>query len=540
MRTFSTSLLAVAFALGFASCSNDNNEPDDKKTGASVTVDSITHPWYSNGAMNVIAGSSATIDASHVQVSITPPQEYTLEFVPEENESFTFTSGGVLTGLVEGDDVGEINIRVLASDGKVLTSKKITVNVVGILVSINHTSYVNDTFRVVAGSSIMLKASNVTIVPANEAYSIKFAQKTTRYFTLSGMGSLSGVLNGTGAIEVLVMNGSDTVKVQPFNVKVSPNPSWVTAVKVVKDDERTIYFESSKTETPTPFAEYFKVEGGVNRTLRYTSSNPTVATVDESTGMVTVHNVPYYAFIKATAIDGSEIADSVRVTTARKFSGQSCDWNLCNILSSSTKEDSRYVSCKVWDGNVATSWVYRMQKTFTRNRYPGITFLRGVYGKDPDPTKEEYNLMAPDFVTGGVPIPKKENTWGVWAANMDALQTLKKIIVTRGFYTDEKGRKIYQSGTMYLELWDNNSATSTLVKLGKQPFTSKSNENEWVIDLTKSFEKWDVGTDASLGTVSYPDGVTGTELQMMFSTEKAELADDGNYYWAIADVLLFE
>ncbi|MDR1342843.1 MAG: hypothetical protein LBK18_06275 [Prevotellaceae bacterium] len=548
MKTFLIPAIALSFAAGFASCGNDDKEPNDEKnTGTSVEV-TVTHSQYANGKLSVILGSPLTIDAGSVQVSINPPQEYTLELVPESNEYFTFTSEGLLTGLKEGNDagdVGEITIRVLASGGdktgKTLASKVIPVNVVGMLVSIiNHVYYVTDTFRVVAGGEFLLGASNVQITPSKPEYSVKFAPKATRYFTFSEDGVLDAVLDGVGAIEVLVMSGADTLKVQPFYVKVAPSPDWVTSVEGKIGGKKTKYFLISETGEATDVKPYFTVTGGVNKALRFTSSNTGVATVDENTGMVIVNSgLSDYAFIKATATDGSQRADSIRVTTAREFPGHSCDWNLCNILTDgNTKEDSRYVSCNVWDGDVATAWVYRLDQTFTRPRYPTVTFLRGRYGKEW--VDGDYNPTGPDFVMGGDPIPKKEATWGVWAANLDGDNTFKKIIVTRGFYTDERGRKIYQSGTMYLEFWDNNA--NTCVKLGKHAFTSDPNDSEWVIDLTQSFEVWNTApnTDVSLGQASFPNGIKGTELQMMLSAEGASPASDGKYYWAIADVLLFE
>jgi hypothetical protein len=539
MRTFSLFTVALPLALGLASCSSDDKEVDDQKpTGTTVEL-TLKHSQYSNGVLNVILGSPIMLDSSNVEVSITPPQAYTLELVPESNAYFTFTSDGLLTGIQEGDEAGEITIRALASNGKMLASKSILVNVVGMLVSIvDHESYVNDTFRVVGKGEFLVEARHVRVTPSNPEYSIKFAPKSTRYFTFSESGVLEGVLDGVGTIEALVMSGGDTLKVQPFAVRVSPDPDWVTSVTGIAGTKKTLHM-SVQTGMSTDVKQYFTVDGGVDKTLCFTSSNTGVATVDPSTGMVTVNNVQGYAFIKATAADGSQKADSIRVTTAREFPGHSCDWNLCNILTeNNTKEDPRYVSCQVWDGDVSTAWVYKLKETFTRPRYPqGVTFLRGRYGKEW--VEGDYNPTVPDWVLGGDPIPKKESTWGVWAANMDGTNTFKKFIVTRGFYTDERGRKIFQSGTMYLEFWDNEK--NTAVMLGKHTFTSDPNDNEWVIDLTtQSFETWDNATESKLEATTFPNGVTGTELQMMFSGEGGTPASDGSYYWAIADVLLFE
>jgi hypothetical protein len=539
MRTFSTLIVAsLSFALGFSSCINDDKKEDDKKgTGATAEL-AIVHPQYSNGVFSVILGSPTTIGAGNVQVSIAPQQAYTLELLPESNAHFTFTSDGLLTGLKVGNDVGEITVRALASSGKVLASKTITVNVVGMLVSIaGHENYVNDTFRVVANEEFMLTRANFRLNPDKPEYTVKFAPKVTRYFTFSEVGVLEGVLDGVGSIEALVMNGADTIKVQPFAVKVAPASGWVTSVTGIAGTKKTLHILTSQAGTPTDVKQYFTVTGGANKTLRFTSSNTGVATVDPASGVATVSNVRGYAFIKATAVDGSQRADSIRVTTAREFPGHSCDWNLCNILTENNrKEDPRYVSCKVWDGDVATAWVYRMNQTFTRSRYPGVTFLRGKYGKEW--VEGDYNPMVPDWVLGGDPIPKKESTWGVWAANMDAPNTFKKLVVTRGFYTDERGRKIFQSGAVYLEFWDNNA--NRCVMLGKHTFTSNPNDREWVIDLTQSFETWDNAAGAKRAAASFPNGVTGTELQMMLSTEGATAASDGSYYLTVADVLLFE
>jgi hypothetical protein len=554
VKTFFTLIPAFFLALGFASCGND--VPEDAPTGVlDNTSLTITHPNYSNGALSVIVGKPVAIGASHVEVSMNVPQDYTLEFVPEENEYFTFTGEGVLTGLKEGDDVGDITVRVVAASGKTLVSKLISVNVVGMLVTITgNASYVNDTFRVTANEEFLLRKTNVSVEPDDAAYTIAFAPKETRYFAFAATGQLRGVLDGTGTIEVLVLKGSDTLKVQPFNVKVAPNPAWVTAVTVTGSRTRYMDFMSGETEKTISLKEDFRVEGGATQTLRFSSSDAEVATVDENTGEVIVKNVPSYAFIRATAIDGSERADSIRVTAARIFPGNSCDWNLCNILSSATKEDVRYMSCNVWDGDVATAWVYRVNTPFpcgnanyviqACRRYEGVQFLMGKYGKDPDPEKEEYNLMAPDWVLGGENIPKKETNWGVWAGNMDATQHLTKLIVRRGFYTDERGKKIFQSGTMYLEFWSEEEKKMRTV--GKHTFTDDPNDSEWVVDLTQiTFEVWTKSTDGNFTkepqVENYPNGkVPVSELQMMFSSEGALAASDGSYYWAIADVLLFE
>ncbi|MDR0565542.1 MAG: hypothetical protein LBG47_00665 [Prevotellaceae bacterium] len=537
MRTFSTLIPAFFLALGVASCSNDNPDNTTPNVVDSVSL-TVTHPNYANGMLSVILGKPVTLGVSAVQVSMNVPQAYTVELVPEDNDYFTFTGEGVLTGLKEGDDVGDITVRAVAASGKTLASKLIPVSVVGMLVSITgHENYVNDTFRVVANEEFLLTRSHVKVEPESPDYTIAFAPKNTRYFTFAANGILHGVLDGTGTIEALVLKGSDTVKVQPFSVKVTPKSSWVTAVSV--EGSKTRYLISAQLSNLS-LKESFKVEGGANKTLRFSSSDTEVATVDESTGVVNVNNVPSYAFIRATATDGSERADSIRVTTAKGFPGHSCDWNLCNILTDgNTKEDPRYVSCKVWDGDVATAWVYRLHLTFERPRYPGVTFMRGVYGKEW--VDGDYNPEVPDWVLGGDPIPKKETSWGVWAANMDGSQHFKKLIVRRGCYTDERGRKIFQSGTVYLEFWDNEH--KKLRMLGKHTFTDDPNSSEWIIDLTQG--KYEVWSAASGDPVkeyeeAYPNGMPGTELQMMFSTEGASAASDGSYYWAIADVLLFE
>ncbi|MDR2813612.1 MAG: Ig-like domain-containing protein [Prevotellaceae bacterium] len=542
MRTLSTLAVALPLSLGFASCGGDGREPENTKSTKTTVTLAINHPKYANGALNVILGSPVTFDSSNVEVSLEPKQAYRLELVPEANGYFTFTSGGTLTGIKEGSNAGEITVRALTGDGKMLASKIIPVNVVGMLITVAHASYVNDTFRVTASEGFILAKSDVKIEPENPAYSVKFREKSNRYFSFSGKGIFQALLDGTGAIEVLALNGADTLKVQPFNVKITPRPDWVTAVKGDVSGVKTIHFQKFELENPKDASRYFTVTGGANKALRFTSSNAKVATVDENSGMVTVKSAQGYAFIRATAADGSERADSIRVTAAKEFPGHSCDWNLCNILTNGNREeDSRYVSCRVWDGNVATAWVYRLNRTFARTRYPNARFLMGVYGKELMPGDYNDNYPRPDWVMGGADkVQKKETNWGVWAANLDASVTLKEIIVTRGFYTDEKGRKIFQSGTMYLEFWDNNA--KKCIKLGKHTFTSNPNDNEWIVDLTQpqGFEEWDVAGDATLGVASYPNGATGTELQMMFSAEGATPASDGCYYWAIADVLLFE
>jgi hypothetical protein len=531
----------LTLALGSSSCNGDedkNKEPENTETRISVTID---HPQYSNGALNVIKDLPVSIGASHVKVDINPPQEYTVEFVAESNDYFTFTAEGVLTGLKAGtaeEEVGSIIVRVKASSGKQL-SETIPVKVVGMLVAIvNHENYVDDTFRVVAKEEFILTKAHVKVEPERPDYSIAFAPKTTRYFSFGSDGILHGVLDGTETIEVLVLSGSDTLKVQPFNVRVSPAPDWVTAVTGSASGKKTIYALSTDLGKPMDVGQYFTVTGGGNRALRYTSSNTDVATVDPSTGMVTINNVPSYAFIRATATDGSQRADSIRVTTALDFPGRSRDWNLCNILTHNNElEDGRYTSPKVWDGDVATAWVYRVDKAFTRPRYPNAHFLMGVYGKTFMPG--DANEWCSDWVLGGAPILKKDSHWGVWAANMDAPQVLKKLVVTRGFYTDERGLKIYQSGTMYLELWDNENKKMRM--LGKRTFTGDPRDNEWVIDLTQGdFKVYNTSSDPAFESeTSYSSGMPGTELQMMFSTEGAS-SSGGSCYWAIADVLLFE
>jgi hypothetical protein len=542
MRTFLSIFLASFLALGFASCSNDKVEAPPVGVVDSIAL-AITHPNYSNGAISVIVGRPVTIGAGAVEVSMNVPQAYTLELVPEENEYFTFTGDGVLTGLKEGNDVGDIIVRVVAANGKTLVSKLIPVSVVGILVTITgNSSYVNDTFRVVANGEFLLRKTHVSVEPEDTSYTVAFAPEDTRYFTFEANGRLSGVLDGVGTIEVLVLRRGDTLKVQPFSVRVTPDPSWVKAVTVT--GSKTRYLDGQGGTVA--LKEFFKVEGGENKALRFSSSDTEMATVDEATGVATVNDVPSYAFIRATATDGSERADSIRVTTARTFPGTSCDWNLCNILISSTKEDPRYASCNVWDGNVATAWVYRVNATFSRPRHSGVNFLMGKYGKDPDPEREEYNLVAPDWVLGGEPVPKKESNWGVWAANMDGEYVFKKIIVRRGFYTDERGRKIFQSGTLYLEFWS--EAEKKLRMIGKHTFSDDPNDSEWVIDLTQgTFKEWrSPDSSSEYDEASYPPnaanegGMRGSELQMMLSTEGASPASDGTYYWAIADVMLFE
>jgi hypothetical protein len=537
----------VSLMLGCPVCSSTQDPVEPEQPAQTVVTVTLEHPKYIDGEINVLQGDPITIAPSDVKVSITPPQDYTLEFVAVENEYFTFSSAGLLTGLQLSNGNRDIVIRVLASDGTMLKSLLIPVNVLDVLVSmVNFSAYERDTLRVVANSSLpAITADNVKLEPEQE-HTVAFVPDSNTFFTFTSDGVLSGKQEGKGAIAIRVYGGDATlIKERTFPVLVSPDLSWVKSVAVM--GAKTVYGPISNFQFEDwDFSKRFLVDDRIQtEKLSFRSTNDDFASVDATSGVVTVNRPGHsddYTFIVATATDGSLKADSIRITSATQYGTTSCDWNLCNIIDPvyNFAEDPRYVSCMVWDGDISTAWVYRVNASFTRDRYPGVSFLMGRYGKEADANDDLYPLPDPtnkcggtpagiDYVTGECKSSKKEANWGIWSYSFGQfnLRSFNRFVITRGSYITPAGKKVYMTGTVYLEVWDNRDADNpTTHKVAQHTFTSDPNDNVWDLNIADLPEFAD-------------GGLTGTELQMMISAQGGT-PDDGSYYFAIADVLVFE
>ena len=198
-------------------------------------------------------------------------------------------------GKVTAVKVGEATITVTTEDGGKTATCKVTVSdteikVTGVTLNKTETS-------IFVGGSETLTA---TVAPA-DATNQKVTWKSDKpeIATVDANGKVTGVKAGEATITVTTEDGGKTA-----TCKVTVKPNLVSEITLAA---LAIYVGESKAITAT-----VKPDDATNKALTWTSSDETVATVD-NTGKVTGKKIGT-ATITATARDGSGVSGSCTVT----------------------------------------------------------------------------------------------------------------------------------------------------------------------------------------------------------------------------------
>ena len=250
-----------------------------------------------------------------------------------------------LEATVTAHKVGKAIITVEAQDGSGI---KATCEVEVTPLQVNDVELV--TISVI--KTIPTKLETNVLPEEADNKKLTWTSLTPTIATVTEDGTVTGLKMGTAKVQAAATDGSKftkTFEVQVLGLSVS-SISLPTETSIVKTNNKKLEY------TILPVASD-------NQTLKWKSNQPTIASVDENTGVITAHKVGD-AIITATATDGSEISASTTVhVTPLKVSNidmpkeiRLLQTNTVTIEATATPElaDNKTFSWTSDDNNIAT------------------------------------------------------------------------------------------------------------------------------------------------------------------------------------------
>ncbi len=252
-----------------------------------------------------------------------------------------------------------------------------------------------------AATSIATGASEAliaTVLPANAPNkNVTWASDNEAVATVDSDGNVTGISAGTAAITVTTVDGgyTDTCNVTVVVLVEGVTMNRALTVMLVGQNETLI-------ATVSP-------DDATNKNLIWTSSNPSLITVD-SNGKVTAVGVGVAATVKATTEDGGFVAScSVRatyeMTAINQVTQLSIDYTAMNIVDYSTALGLNLTDYNALSGDGKYSvQIALFRKTFANAAALRAAFDAAVIAATPVPTAPDAPLVTNDdefnFVNG--------------------------------------------------------------------------------------------------------------------------------------------
>ena len=284
LRQAALLVAAVLLTTNFWSCSKDE-EPVPEPTPPVVSVTGVT---LNKTSISLLVGDSETLTAT------VSPKDAANKKVTWKSSNAAIASVDA-NGKVTGVKAGEATITVTTEDGGKTATCKVTVSdkeikVTGVKLNKSETS-------LLVGGNETLTA---TVLPEDATnQNVTWKSDKPEIATVDANGKVTAVKVGEATITVTTEDGGKTA-----TCKVTVKPNLVSEITLAA---LAIYVGESKAITAT-----VKPDDATNKALTWTSSDETVATVD-NTGKVTGKKIGT-ATITATARDGSGVSGSCTVT----------------------------------------------------------------------------------------------------------------------------------------------------------------------------------------------------------------------------------
>ena len=258
------------------------------KVTVSETSVAVTGVTLNKTETSIFVGGSETLTATVAPADATNQK---VTWKSDKPEIATVDANGKVTGV----KAGEATITVTTEDGGKTATCKVTVKAAA--VAVTGVTLNKATLSLIAGASETLTA---TVAPADATNKkVTWKSSNAAVASVDANGKVTGVKAGEATITVTTEDGGKTA-----TCKVTVKPNLVSEITLAA---LAIYVGESKAVTAT-----VKPDDATNKALTWTSSDETVATVD-NTGKVTGKKIGT-ATITATAQDGSGVSGSCTVT----------------------------------------------------------------------------------------------------------------------------------------------------------------------------------------------------------------------------------
>ena len=243
-------------------------------------IDSIN---LSPSDKTIYEGESFSISASWLPIDATDTD---LEFISDDVSIATVTPDGTVTGIKQGNTF----ITVTNPDSGVFQTCNVTVNKKVLVSSVSFAG----PFTTISKSEVRRLYANV--LPSNASNrTLTWKSSNTKILTVDGNGNVRGIADGKAVISATSKDGTNKVAQVTITVKTIA----VSKIAFAPSDVRL--FSNQKTAN---LRINFTPYNASNKSIKYTSSNPQVISVDSS-GKVTMKK-PGKATITATSANGKK------------------------------------------------------------------------------------------------------------------------------------------------------------------------------------------------------------------------------------------
>lgn len=283
--------LVTANALGNATITATAKDGSGVSASCDVTVTGVESITINKTETSIYVGGTETLTAT-----IAPSDVINNTLIWSSSDTNVATVDQ--NGLVTAKKLGTATITATATDGSGVSASCI-VNVTGIE---NITFNKSETSIYVGGTETL----TATITPSDVINkTLTWTSSNTTVATVDQSGKVTAKKLGTATITATATDGS--------GVSASCVVTVTGAESVILNKEEvSMYIGDTETLTATVYPD-----GLINKTLSWSSSKTSVATVDQN-GLV-IARAPGTATIRATATDGSGVSDSCVVNVVPEY-----------------------------------------------------------------------------------------------------------------------------------------------------------------------------------------------------------------------------
>ena len=256
---------------------------------------------------NVLA-TDISLNATNIQLNVNQAFKLTATVTPEcaINKTVSWSSSNPNVATVDGDGLvttiaaGTATITATTTDGSNLSASCEVTSIIPITsVSLNKTTItldIDDTYQLIG-----------TITPNNATYkTLSWSSSNPSVATVSSNGLVRPVSPGEVTITATTTDGT--------NLSASCQVTVVKRIKTITLNESSLTLTLPQT---TQLVAFLTPYDATNQTLTWTSSNTSIATVDEN-GFIT-SKAAGSTTIRATTTDGSNLSASCQVTVVKQY-----------------------------------------------------------------------------------------------------------------------------------------------------------------------------------------------------------------------------
>ena len=385
VATVSSDGVVTAKGNGTATITATTTDGSNKSTTCSVTVDapilvtgvSLSQTSLTFSALNTTQILTATVTPSNAS-------NKTLTWTSSNTNVATVSSDGVVTA--KGN--GTATITATTTDG----SNKSAICIVTVNISVLATSVSLDKSTLSFTSTGQASRLTATVLPANTTNkSVTWTSSNTNVATVDANGLVTAKSSGTATITATTIDGS--------NISATCTVTVTIPVDGISLSNTSLTF--SALNTTQTLTATVSPSNAANKTLKWTSSNPSVATVS-SNGVVTSKGNGT-ATITATTTDGSNKNATCSVIVSVSVTGVSLNKTSLTFSALNTTQTLSAIFTPSNAANKTLTWSSSNTNVATVNAWGVVTSVGNGTATITATTTDGSNKSATCFITVSLP-----------------------------------------------------------------------------------------------------------------------------------------